>query len=62
MEAGFEPSKETLKKVKRRSIREMDYKSSDNVDSLAKHCKIMLGTENRRNILFNLEYNTEYVS
>ncbi|KAL2905421.1 hypothetical protein RDABS01_004131 [Bienertia sinuspersici] len=62
VEAGFEPSKDTLKKVKRRCIREIDYDSSDQVSSLAKQCKIVLGTENRRNILFNLTYNTEYVS
>lgn len=62
VEAGFEPSKETLKKVKRRSIREMDYDSRDHVDSLAKQFKIFMGNENRRNMLFNLEYGTEYAS
>ncbi|XP_010680709.2 pentatricopeptide repeat-containing protein At1g26460, mitochondrial [Beta vulgaris subsp. vulgaris] len=62
VEAGFEPSKETLKKVRRRCVREVDQESYDHVESLARKCKIFLGTENRRNMLFNLEYGTEYAS
>lgn len=62
LEAGFEPSKETLKKIKRRCIREMDDESSSNVESVAKQFKILLGTENRRNMLFKLEYGTDYAS
>lgn len=58
--AGFEPSKETLKKVRRRCIREMDYESDDRVEFLAKTFKIRMGSENRRDILFNLEYSTEF--
>ncbi|KAJ7943354.1 Pentatricopeptide repeat [Quillaja saponaria] len=58
--AGFEPSKETLKRVRRRCMREMDYESDDRVDQLAKQLKIRMGTENRRGILFNLEYSTDY--
>ncbi|XP_002512090.2 pentatricopeptide repeat-containing protein At1g26460, mitochondrial [Ricinus communis] len=60
MSAGFTPSKETLKKVRRRCVREMDYDSDDRVGSVAKNCKIRMGTENRREILFNLEYSTDY--
>ncbi|KAF5443423.1 hypothetical protein F2P56_035978 [Juglans regia] len=58
--AGFVPSKEMLKKVRRRCIREMDYESDDRVDSLARKFKIRMGTENRRDMLFNLEYNTNF--
>ncbi|KAK4479825.1 hypothetical protein RD792_015365 [Penstemon davidsonii] len=43
--AGYEPSKEMLKKVRRRSIREMDYESNDKVESLARNFKIRMGTE-----------------
>lgn len=60
LEAGFEPSRETLKKVRRRCLREIDYESNDRVETLAKQCKIVMGSENRRNILFNLEYSMEY--
>ncbi|XP_051146300.1 pentatricopeptide repeat-containing protein At1g26460, mitochondrial-like [Andrographis paniculata] len=51
--AGYEPSKEILKKVRRRCIREMDYKSDDQVDSLARKFNIRMGTEVRRDMLFN---------
>ncbi|OVA18898.1 Pentatricopeptide repeat [Macleaya cordata] len=57
---GFQPSKEILKKVRRRCIREMDYESDDHVETLAKNFKIRMGTENRRDMLFNLNYNTDY--
>ncbi|KAL9226151.1 hypothetical protein vseg_001996 [Gypsophila vaccaria] len=62
IEAGFQPSRPTLLKVRRRSIREMDNESNDLVESIAKQCKIVLGSENRRNLLFNMEYSTEYAS
>lgn len=58
--AGFQPTKEILKKVRRRCVREMDYESDDKVESLAKDFKIRMGTENRRDILFNLEFSTQY--
>lgn len=58
--SGFVPSKETLKKVRRRCIREMDYESDDKVESLAKKFKIRMGRENRRDMLFNLEYNNDF--
>ncbi|KAG2702497.1 hypothetical protein I3760_06G092500 [Carya illinoinensis] len=57
--AGFVPSKEMLKKVRRRCIREMDYESDDWVESLARKFKIRMGTKNRRDTLFNLECNTK---
>ncbi|KAB2041437.1 hypothetical protein ERO13_D02G129300v2 [Gossypium hirsutum] len=60
--AGFVPSKETLKRVRRRCIREMDYECDDKVESLAKKFRIRMGSENRRGILFDLDYGTEYAS
>ncbi|ESQ34278.1 hypothetical protein EUTSA_v10007071mg [Eutrema salsugineum] len=54
--AGFEPTKETLKKVRRRCVREIDYENNDHVESLAKKFEIRMGSENRRNMLFNLDY------
>ncbi|VVA92738.1 unnamed protein product [Arabis nemorensis] len=54
--AGFEPSKETLKKLRRRCIRELDYETDDHVESLAKKFQIRMGSENRRNMLFNIDY------
>jgi hypothetical protein len=57
---GYRPSKEMLKKIRRRCIREMDYESDDRVESLAREYEIRLGSENRRNMLFNLEYSTDY--
>ena len=60
MVVGFEPTKEILKKVRRRCVREMDYESNEKVESFAKDFKIRMGTENRRDMLFNLEFSTEY--
>ncbi|KAL0447002.1 UNVERIFIED_CONTAM: Pentatricopeptide repeat-containing protein, mitochondrial [Sesamum latifolium] len=58
--AGYEPSKEILKKVRRRCSREMDYESDDKVESLARQFKIRMGKETRRDLLFNLQYTTDY--
>lgn len=60
VEAGFEPTKETLMKVRRRCIRELDYESNDQVAALARRFRILMGSDNRRNILFNLQYSTEF--
>jgi len=54
--AGFEPSKGILKMVRRRCVREMDYESDDRVQSLANSFNYRLGSESRRDILFNLDY------
>ncbi|KAK9676014.1 hypothetical protein RND81_11G048100 [Saponaria officinalis] len=59
IEAGFKPQRATLLNVRRRCLREMDHESSDLVESIAKQCNIVLGSENRRNFLFNMEYSTE---
>ncbi|CAL9216260.1 unnamed protein product [Arabidopsis halleri] len=56
IKAGFEPSRETLKKLRRRCVREMDYENDDQVEALAKKFQIRMGTENRRNMLFNIDY------
>lgn len=58
--AGFQPTKDTLKKVRRRSIREEDYDSNNKVQALAAEFKIRMGTEVRRDMLFNLDYSTQY--
>ncbi|CAM8922253.1 unnamed protein product [Rhodiola kirilowii] len=58
--AGFKPSKEMLKKVRRRCIREMNYECDDQVAALAVKFDIRLGSENRRDILFTLDYSTGY--
>ncbi|RWR72902.1 pentatricopeptide repeat-containing protein, mitochondrial-like protein [Cinnamomum micranthum f. kanehirae] len=58
--AGFTPSKETLKKIRRRCARESDHDSDDLVKSLAQKFKYRLGNENRREMLFGLEYSTDY--
>lgn len=58
--AGFVPSKEILKKARRRCMREMDYESDDRVESLARHFTIRMGNENRRGMLFGLDFSTEY--
>ncbi|XP_065860563.1 pentatricopeptide repeat-containing protein At1g26460, mitochondrial [Euphorbia lathyris] len=58
--AGFAPSKETLKKVRRRCIREMDFESDERVEFLAKNFRIRMGTESRRNILFEMDYSMDY--
>ncbi|MQL75555.1 hypothetical protein Taro_007910 [Colocasia esculenta] len=40
--AGFTPSKETLKKVRRRCVRELDFDSNDEVESLARNSTLVL--------------------
>ncbi|CAN7127517.1 unnamed protein product [Brassica rapa subsp. narinosa] len=42
--AGFEPSKETLKNLRRRCFRELDYKKDAQVESLAKNFQIRMGS------------------
>ncbi|CAN0929383.1 Pentatricopeptide repeat-containing protein At1g26460, mitochondrial [Linum grandiflorum] len=57
---GFVPTKEMLKKVRRRCSREMDSESNNKVTDFAKQFKIRTGTEFRREMLFNLQYNTDF--
>ncbi|CAF1975649.1 unnamed protein product, partial [Brassica napus] len=42
--AGIEPSKETLENLRRRCLRELDYKKDVQVDSLAKKFQIRMGS------------------
>ncbi|KAL9246333.1 hypothetical protein vseg_019880 [Gypsophila vaccaria] len=60
IEAGFKPQRQTLLNVRRRCLRELDNESNDLVESIAKQFKIVLGSENRRNFLFNMDHSTEY--
>jgi pentatricopeptide repeat protein len=62
VDAGFTPSKETLKKVRRRCSRESDFDSDEKVQSLAKQFNYRMGGENRREMLFNIEYSAEFTS
>lgn len=57
--AGFEPMKGTLKKIRRRCIREFDTESDERLESLALSYNYRMGSEGRRNMLFNLNYSTE---
>jgi hypothetical protein len=60
IDAGFTPSKDTLRKVRRRCSRESDFDSDEKVQSLAKQFNYRMGGENRRELLYNLQYNAEY--
>ena len=60
VDAGFTPSKDTLKKVRRRCSRESDFDSDEKVQSLAKQLNYRMGGENRRELLYNIEYNPVY--
>ncbi|KAL6856236.1 hypothetical protein ACP4OV_019038 [Aristida adscensionis] len=58
--AGFTPSKDTLKKVRRRCSRESDFDSDEKVQTFAKQFNYRMGSENRRELLYNIEYSAEY--
>lgn len=60
VDAGFTPSKDTLKKVRRRCSRESDFDSDEKIQSLAQKFKYRMGNEFRREMLYNLQYSTEY--
>lgn len=60
IEAGFTPSKETLKKVRRRCSRESDFDSDEKVQSLAQQYKYRMGNEIRKEMLYKLQYSTEF--
>ncbi|XP_031274453.1 pentatricopeptide repeat-containing protein At1g26460, mitochondrial [Pistacia vera] len=59
--AGFSPSKDTLKKVRRRCVREIDHESDEKVTALAGKFQFRMGSETRRNMLFNLQYSNNYI-
>jgi hypothetical protein len=60
VDSGFTPSKDILKKVRRRCSRESDFDSDEKVQSLAKQFNYRMGSENRRELLYNIQYNAEY--
>lgn len=60
IDAGFTPSKETLKKVRRRCSREIDFESDERVQSLAKKFGYRMPSEFRREMLYNLQYSAQY--
>lgn len=60
VDAGFVPAKETLKKVRRRCIRESDFDSNDKVQTLLRNYNYRIGGEARKEQLFNLQYSAEY--
>ncbi|KAL6577756.1 hypothetical protein OROMI_010084 [Orobanche minor] len=60
MIAGYEPSREMIRKIRRRCIREMNFESNEKNDALARKLKIRTGSDMRRDILFKLRYTTEY--
>uniref|UniRef100_A0A0D9X142 Pentacotripeptide-repeat region of PRORP domain-containing protein n=1 Tax=Leersia perrieri TaxID=77586 RepID=A0A0D9X142_9ORYZ len=62
VDVGFTPSKETLKKVRRRCSRESDFDNNEKVQSLAKQFNYRMGGENRREMLYNIEYSAEFAS
>ncbi|KAL6656909.1 hypothetical protein ACP70R_004689 [Stipagrostis hirtigluma subsp. patula] len=60
VDAGFTPSKDILKKVRRRCSRESDFDSDEKVQSFAKKFNYRMGNENRRELLYNIEYSADY--
>lgn len=60
VDVGFTPSKETLKKVRRRCSRESDFDSDEKLQSLCKQLNCRMGGEGRRELLYNIEYSAEY--
>lgn len=60
VDAGFTPSKETLKKVRRRCSRESDLDSDEKLHSLCKRLNLRMAGEGRRELLYNIEYSAEY--
>ncbi|THU44495.1 hypothetical protein C4D60_Mb02t07980 [Musa balbisiana] len=59
VEAGFTPE-ETLKKVQRCCSHELDFDSDERVQSLARRSKYKMDGELLREMLYNLEYSTDY--
>ncbi|XP_019166404.1 PREDICTED: pentatricopeptide repeat-containing protein At1g26460, mitochondrial [Ipomoea nil] len=58
VKAEYIPTKEMLKKIRRRCTREMDYEADDKVESFAKQFQIRMGSETRRALLFDLQYSS----
>ncbi|KAH0464348.1 hypothetical protein IEQ34_007134 [Dendrobium chrysotoxum] len=60
VDAGFTPSKEMLKKVRRRCSRELDVDSDERLQSRVHQFGYMMGGEGRRELLYNLNYGSNY--
>ncbi|KAK1679061.1 hypothetical protein QYE76_039909 [Lolium multiflorum] len=60
VDAGFTPTKETVKKVRRRCSRESDFDSEEKLQAGCKQFNYRLGGEGRREMLFKIEYSAEY--
>uniref|UniRef100_A0ACD5YZT0 Uncharacterized protein n=2 Tax=Avena sativa TaxID=4498 RepID=A0ACD5YZT0_AVESA len=60
VDAGFTPTKETLKKVRRRCSRESDFDSEEKLQAGCKQMNCRLGGEVRRELLYKIEYSAEY--
>ncbi|KAK8938029.1 Pentatricopeptide repeat-containing protein [Platanthera guangdongensis] len=60
VDAGFTPSKEMLKKVRRRCSRELDFTSDERVQSLAQLFRYPMGSEARRELLYRIQYGANY--
>lgn len=60
VDLGFTPSKELLRKVRRRCSRESDFDSDERVQSLAQRFRYRMGTDFRREMLYNLQYAADY--
>ncbi|MCL7045143.1 hypothetical protein MKW94_001766 [Papaver nudicaule] len=58
--AGHIPSKQLLKDIRRRCVREFDNESDDQVEAFARKFGIRMGPESRQNMLFNLSYSSNY--
>ena len=61
MLAGYSPSKETLKKLRRRCVREFDVDGEAEVQSLSQQLNYRMDGEYCRGILFGLQYSTKFV-
>ncbi|KAI0516515.1 hypothetical protein KFK09_009192 [Dendrobium nobile] len=60
VDAGFTPSKEMIKKVRRQCSCELDIDSDERLQSLVHQFGYMMGGEGRRELLYNLNYGSNY--
>lgn len=53
---GFKPRNEILRKIRSRCAREMDHEADGKVVDLARQLKVIMRSEKRKNILFDIQY------
>ncbi|KAI3970817.1 hypothetical protein MKX01_024464 [Papaver californicum] len=58
--AGHVPSKQLLKDIRRRYVREFDKEGDDRVKVFSRKFVIRMGSESRQNMLFNLSYSGNF--